>query len=337
MSATGVNQSSLFSPYSTVPAWQMGMREMGTALFEDIRKSPLGDDNTHVYGELAVYQSFLDWKGLSSAPAEIQKVADFVRPIMASCFAEIAKANHEFNQKDLKNFLWNKLDQIKGYPKNVNFPLITDHPALEAIKKQGLKFEGTYGLWDKKPNDEWRNSFTTISQTEFLKVADACSGLKKAGDKLSSTPSGVGHITNMSTQELATNYAKVIAGHNKFTKTSDKATLSIIGFKEGCPQKGRLSRVFMAVFAVDNLEAYRKECGLGPMEFPPCMTIFSQEVPPHAQLKGMTLAEFAAKSGSAAVLKLSADIEAYTKKMGQSAAASSSNKSVVATTAVPTK
>lgn len=332
-SAATSSHLSLFSQYQTVYDLQMGTREIGTALFEKVRTSPLGSDRTHVYTLLSTFAALVDWKDLPTASTEIKVfVKEIVSPIVSNCFKAIEAANNDLNKIPLIVDLEKKLNAALIYPKKTEFPFKTDDSLNKELASIS-PIEGTYVLCDIIPESKkFRNSYITISKEIFALMISAFekAGYKKAAHKISSTAAGIGHITNLTTTELAEHYDKAIEAHEKFTKNSPKAILTIKGVKEGRPQYGRLAHVVMAIFKIDNLEGYRKECGLGEIEFPPCITIFSSEVQPYPQFRGVTLAQFADLTGSTGVSKMVSIMEAYIKQKSQASQTAAASSKVTA-------
>lgn len=316
-------KSSLFSQYQTVTELQLGMREMSTALFDGI-KTTLGSDRTHVYGLLSICSGLV--KVAKELSAENKKFAlEVVAPAVDQCFKAIAEANDDFNNIKLKTSLEQLLDKaVLLHPKPTQFQLVTDDASLKELAAQNLQtIEATYELCDIIPeSNKFRNAFLTIPQVAFSKIIDICktAGHMHAGDKISSTASGVGHITLLPTPILAANYESVIKGHSEFTKKTPKVSITVEGIKIGMPQTGRLARVFMLAIKVD-LQPYLNAVGLGTLKlFPPCMTIFSSEVQAHSKVKGMALRAFANLIGSELGLNLAERIEAYAKKIASKSA-----------------
>lgn len=283
-----------FSPtlQSKVRDVQIRIREIDAALHPSIR-TVLGSSRTFAYSTLAASCGFLDSVQLGSYSTEIQAFAKLVSSTVEECFEEIRKSN--LNDEALKLKLVDKLRKMQQYPNPVE---ITSDPAPTLIEKlQKIITPGTFDFYKLNASDSKyyggvlhieKNSFSAI-----VKIMEEA-GYKEEGDKSGSSFDVGAHVTTILSSDLSKNYDQIMRAHSEFTSKSNSASLKPLAIRTVYPKSGQSVKAVVIAVASNEIEAYRKACGLGELVPPAHISVFTKEVKPLKMLESpkVTLVQF---------------------------------------------
>jgi hypothetical protein len=289
--------SPLFSPHAQNTVWnvQTRIREIDASL-HPLFKQELGEIRTFVYSILAGSCQFLDSVTEAGYSPEVVAFAqDVVKPVVESCFQEMAeyqKQKNGFNLDKLKLSLMEKVQKFLIYPSVNQFQTKVDVNLLK--KLDALNLSGTFKLYKIPGSDAYYGGRIEIDDKIFkaaIKVMEEA-GYRQEGDLDGSSFDTIGHVTTLHPRELAEGYNGIVQAHENFVAAVKAIQLKPTSIRFGNPPTGRLSRAVVISVDAPEIASYRKACRLGDLIPEAHISIFTQVAQPLESLKAVTLIQY---------------------------------------------